>query len=287
MPTLQAWSLYLKARYSPQTVKAYLYEVTRFWRFLASRGVRPRIFSEPHSELLMATPRHIEEFITSQGQRLAQASLWRIVAALRAFYSWAVVNGWMASSPMEGISLGRGGAQYRLPRVLTGSEVLALIGATLSRRDRVIIYLMLFAGLRLSEVVGLKRSSLDLESGQIRVRGKGNKERTVPIKDTLQEALLFYLQSVPYKDGDQPLLKGYQGGGLKRRAVGHVVQKAGEQAGFKLSPHMLRHTFATRLLQRGANIRVVQVLLGHNSLSTTQLYTHVVDSELAEAVRLL
>ena len=175
-----------------------------------------------------------------------------------------------------------------MPKALNEMETEALLQANHPPRDLVIIMLMVYAGLRLVEVAHLNRGSVDLVSDQVRVIGKGDKERIVPLHPELHQALEDWLN---HKDGepDDPLFRGYCGTRLKRRAIGDVITKAGKQAGLsrRVTPHVLRHTFATRLLRRGVNLRLIQELLGHASVATTQIYTEVVSEDLVGAVAAL
>ena len=211
-------------------------------------------------------------------------SISRYLSAYRQFYRWLVREGTISSDPValiESPKTGRG-----LPRALSEQDVESLLaapdtGTMLGMRDRAMLELMYATGLRVSELVGLQLSNLNLNQGVIRVIGKGQKERLVPIGDEAHESLKVYLS-----DGRPALLKGVQTdcvfvttrkAGMTRQAFWYMVRRYASQCGIskKLSPHMLRHSFATHLLNHGADLRVVQLLLGHSDLSTTQIYTHI------------
>lgn len=211
-------------------------------------------------------------------------SLSRYLSAYRQFYRWLVREGKIGSDPValiESPKTGRG-----LPKALTEVQVEALLAApdtetTLGSRDRAMLELMYATGLRVSELVGLELANINLNQGVVRVIGKGQKERLVPIGDEAHESLKAYLS------GARPeLLQGVQAdsvfvttrkSGMTRQAFWYMVRRYAELCDIprKLSPHMLRHSFATHLLNHGADLRVVQLLLGHSDLSTTQIYTHI------------
>ena len=211
-------------------------------------------------------------------------SVSRYLSAYRQFYRWLVREGTISSDPValiESPKTGRG-----LPKALTEKQVESLLAAPdtetmLGMRDKAMLELMYATGLRVSELVGLKLSNLNLNQGVIRVIGKGQKERLVPIGDEAHESLGVYLTS-----GRPGILKGAQTdsvfitsrkAGMTRQAFWYMLRRYAVLCDIpqKLSPHMLRHSFATHLLNHGADLRVVQLLLGHSDLSTTQIYTHI------------
>jgi len=269
---LDLWERYLTALYARTTRVAYLYDVRRFVAFLGK-------------PLLLANTQDIQRFVTQEGQRLAASTICRLVSALRAFYAWACVQGELLEvSPVNGIKTPRGGR--RLPRVLRKDEVEMLLqhkGA--SRREQAILLLMLDAGLRLVEVSRLSRTDINLQDRTVLIQGKGDKQRMVPLSDRLHDALAEWLYQEPGLPND-PLFPGYKGASLKPRAIGYVVNRIGRDVKLdrNLSPHLLRHTFATRLLRQGVNLRVIQQLLGHANISTTQIYTEVVSTDLVQAI---
>ncbi len=178
-----------------------------------------------------------------------------------------------------------------IPKALTEDEVEALLGAVIgdtarAQRDRAIVETLYATGVRISELVGLDRRDLDLDDGLVRVLGKGSKERIVPVGRSARDALTAYLADGrpqlarpdrPPRGGGDAVILNVRGGRLSRQSCWKIVRTAGERAGLsaRLSPHVLRHSCATHMLERGADIRVVQELLGHASLSTTQVYTKV------------
>ena len=211
-------------------------------------------------------------------------SLSRYLSAYRQFFGWLLREGKIDSDPvalMESPKTGRG-----LPKALTEEQVESLLASpdtatALGLRDKAMLELMYATGLRVSELVGLLLSNINLNQGVIRVVGKGQKERLVPIGDEAHESMQAYLTG-----GRPELLKGVQTdyvfvtsrkSGMTRQAFWYMVRRYADMCdvSLKLSPHMLRHSFATHLLNHGADLRVVQLLLGHSDLSTTQIYTHI------------
>jgi len=208
----------------------------------------------------------------------------RYLSAWRQYYRWLVREGVIDSDPValiESPKTGRG-----LPKALSEEQIESLLeapdtGTPLGLRDRAMLELMYATGLRVSELVNLELVNLNLNQGVIRVTGKGRKERLVPIGDEAHDSLKVYLA-----DGRPVLLKGAQTesvfvttrkSGMTRQAFWYMVRRYATLCGIsqKISPHMLRHSFATHLLNHGADLRVVQLLLGHSDLSTTQIYTHI------------
>lgn len=208
----------------------------------------------------------------------------RYLSAYRQFYRWLVREGLIQSDPVALIESPRTGRG--LPRALSEQQVEALLAApdtdtTLGLRDLAMLELMYATGLRVSELVGLQLSNINMNQGVVRVMGKGQKERLVPIGDAAFAALESWLAS-----GRPALLNGAHSDyifvtnrktGMTRQAFWYMVRRYAVVGGIphKLSPHMLRHSFATHLLNHGADLRVVQLLLGHSDLSTTQIYTYI------------
>jgi integrase/recombinase XerD len=211
-------------------------------------------------------------------------SVSRYLSGYRQFFRWLVREGVVAEDPtalIESPKLGRG-----LPNAMTEQQVETLLQApdpetVLGIRDRAMLELMYATGLRVSELTGLEISNLNINQGVVRVVGKGRKERLVPLGEQALEWLGRYLS-----DARPDLMKGAQSpfvfvtarkSGMTRQAFWHMVRRHAAGAGIsrRISPHVLRHSFATHLLNHGADLRVVQLLLGHSDLSTTQIYTHV------------
>jgi integrase/recombinase XerC len=204
---------------------------------------------------------HLRRYLASLGTRkLARATIARKAAALRCYFSWQVRQGRLDADPARSLRAPSGGG--RLPRVLSSSEMTSLLdvpaGTPVDRRDLAILELLYAAGLRVSELCGLDRSDIDLRGRTVTVLGKGSKQRRVPVHDAAVTALRAWLE-----DGRDAMEGPAEAAFVNRRSASPT------------HPHALRHTYATHLLDGGADLRVVQELLGHASLATTQVYTHV------------
>lgn len=241
--------------------------------------------SERDKALVSATREDLLSVLAAEvKQGKSPRSVSRYLSAYRQFYRWLVREGAISTDPValiESPKTGRG-----LPKALSEEQVESLLAAPdtdtpLGNRDKAMLELMYATGLRVSELVGLELPNLNLNQGVIRVIGKGQKERLVPVGEEAHDTLVSYLNS-----GRPDLLKGAQTNdvfvtsrksGMTRQAFWYMVRRYASHCGIsqKLSPHMLRHSFATHLLNHGADLRVVQLLLGHSDLSTTQIYTHI------------
>jgi integrase/recombinase XerD len=222
---------------------------------------------------------------------VSAATIQRKVACLRSFYRHLRRQDSIADDPTVHLRAPKQGR--KLPQVLTRDEVAKLLEAPrgtepAALRDRALLELMYACGLRASEAIGLETGDVDLESGILRARGKGSKERLVPIGSAASRALVAYLgRGRPKLVGDRiegRLFVNHRGSGLTRQGLYKIVQRHARTAGLdgKMSPHTLRHTFATHLLDAGADLRLIQELLGHARLATTQRYTHVSTDRLAK-----
>ena len=240
-------------------------------------------------------PHTIRSFLASLKQEaLAASSIARLLSAMRGWYRFLVREHLLETSPLRDMTTGR--RPVRLPKTLTHQEMTALLELPArdraeDQRDRVMLELLYAAGLRVSELVGLSLSQIDVNLGCVRVVGKGAKERVVPIGQTAGTMLVEYVAHV------RPvLLKGRssrvlfvsrRGRGLTRQAFWKLLLQRARRAGISkaISPHMLRHSFATHLLEGGADLRAVQSMLGHADIATTQIYTHVEGSRLRQIHR--
>lgn len=226
----------------------------------------------------------------AQGGRKPRSSA-RLLSCLRQFYQFALREGWLMADPSARIDAPRIGRP--LPKSLSETEVEALLAAPdivepEGLRDRTMFELLYATGLRVSELVGLRPEQVSLTQGVIRVVGKGGKERLVPMGDEAQSWLeRFNRTGRPALLGARPcphLFPTRRGQGMTRQAFWYRIKKHAQTAGIDkaISPHTLRHAFATHLLNHGADLRVVQLLLGHSDLSTTQIYTHVARERLQQ-----
>jgi len=282
---LEQFLTYLQAgrSVSPYTVKNYGNDIGQFLNYCRARGVSS--LEQVDRSLLRSYLAQLDE------AGYVKASIARRVAELRSFGNFLVREEVLESNPFRMVSAPR--IPKRLPRYLTVAEVEVLLAAPdtstpLGLRDRAIIEVLYAAGLRVSELAGLDVADVDLAQGQARVRGKGGKERIGLLGQAAVRAVRAYVQ------GGRPALLGqrsanalwlnHRGGRLTVRGVTLVLSKTGERAGIRtrVHPHVLRHSFATHLLDGGADLRVVQELLGHANLATTQIYTHVSQSRARE-----
>jgi integrase/recombinase XerD len=270
----------LAARRSPRTVDAYRRDLAELAAFL---GASPAGASTADVERWVA---HL------RARGLAATTVARRVAAARTFFRHLVLVGMRTDNPAAAVELPR--RRRRLPRTLSPAEVERLIDAAngvgpRALRDRALVELLYGAGLRVSEAVGLDRGRVDLEQRIVRAAGKGGKERIVPLGREACEALRRYLASGrPYLDRRHrpELFLNAQGGGLTRAGAFLILRRLAAKAGLepdRVHPHLLRHSFATHLLEGGADLRSVQEMLGHADLATTELYTHVSDRRRREA----
>jgi integrase/recombinase XerC len=222
--------------------------------------------------------------------RHSAASAARALAAWRSFSRFCVKRGVIARDPARAIPFPR--LPKRLPRTLPANDLkqaldrLAVADDRSAPRDRALLELAYSSGLRLSELVGLNRGDADHGAGLVRVRGKGRRERIVPVGDGALRALEGYLAARPRtRRGDEPVFIGPSGARLSPRTVQRVVRRrlAEVARGLGVTPHALRHSFASHMLDQGADLRAIQEMLGHRSLATTQVYTHVSKSRLLQA----
>ena len=217
---------------------------------------------------------------------LSSTSAGRMVAAVRGFYKFLMLDGHLKKSPAEDLIAPQ--KAFYLPRFLSESEIENLLAVPnveteTGLRDRALLEVLYAAGLRVSESVGLKISDVDLDAGILNAHGKGSKERRVPLGRSAVDWLLKYLAVRGRNDNLQnPLLfVSKSGRALTRGDAYNLVRNCAENVGLEnVSPHTLRHSFATHLLQRGADSRSVQAMLGHADISTTQIYTHITDNHL-------
>ncbi len=240
------------------------------------------------------TLEHIENFLRELlAMNLSVSSISRNISSIRGFHQFAVMERWCPANPAELIELPRKGRT--LPEVLDQQEVIALLEAPdrsnlLGKRDAAVLELMYATGLRASETVELENDQLIAELHLLRIIGKGNKERLVPVGGMAMKALDDYLKNArPFlrknvSDAKNRLFLSYRGKPLTRMSLWHIVTGAAREAGLQkqIHPHTLRHSFATHLLEGGADLRAVQEMLGHVSILTTEIYTHIDRSFLEE-----
>ena len=295
--------LALNENASDHTVRAYQSDLTQFLGFLAQQLQRPRGDVAPRD----FDRGRVREFLSELHKRgNSRSSAARKLAAIRAFGRFLRREGMVESDPAA--LVGTPKREQRLPAHLGESEMSRLLETPdtshpLGRRDRAILELFYASGLRLSELVGLDVDDINLSSRVVRVLGKGQKERIVPFNRSTEDALRAWLKDWESigasekrgqpdsnrvrKKASVPVFLNYQGRRLSTRSVDRLVRKyvAACSTRFGISPHALRHSFATHLLERGADLRAIQELLGHARLTTTQRYTHVNAAQLIETYR--
>lgn len=273
-------ALWLEQGASEHTLAAYRRDLKAWQNHLKAHGL----------SLLIPAPRALPEWLDERraaGYQLRTNA--RLLSSLRRFYRWALVNGVIEHDPLTEVRLPR--VQPQLPGTLDEVEVERLLEApdldsAIGLRDRAMLEVLYGSGLRVSELVGLTMESVNLRQGVIRVIGKGDKERLVPIGEEALAWLERYLRAgrgaLMADVTRPPLFPGRHDGFMTRQTFWHRIKIHAVTAGIDkpLSPHTLRHAFATHLLNHGANLRVVQLLLGHSDLSTTQIYTHVAQARL-------
>ena len=268
---LKDYEFYLRIEraMSRNTVASYCSDVRKFLSFI---DVRPD----------QVSPDDVTEYLASL-YMLSERSQARLLSALRNFYDWMFLEGAVSANPCELVDMPKIG-RY-LPSVLTVEEVETVIDSVntsdwLGIRDRAILEILYGCGLRVSEAVGLRISGLYPEEGFIRVIGKGNKERLVPFCGMALDAVMKYLEVRPQPadaESDDILFLNNRGRGLSRVSMFKMVKRQALLAGIRkdISPHTFRHSFATHLVENGADLRVVQEMLGHESITTTEIYTHI------------
>ncbi len=275
-------------RASENTVKSYRRDLQSFREFLMERGMA---LQPDRSDVCIESIEadHIRAYLTGLMKRATRATAQRHLAAIKAFFRYREVAA-NAPNPSRGLRSPR--REKHLPSFLQEAEVTALIGDEPAEnhrarwRDRAMAETLYSSGLRISELVALNWADLDVEMGMLRVRhGKGNKERIVPIGEPAIKAMQDWRRHMPVDSGSGgPIFTNLRGGRITTRSVELIVGRllALSGIGNRITPHGLRHSFATHLLDHGADLRSIQEMLGHASLTTTQRYTHVSVNRLKE-----
>jgi len=272
------------------TIDAYRRDLERYLDFLRSRDIEdPSRAGEPEISAFVA---HLSGSEYEPGKSYRPSSVARALAAIRSFHRFMVREGEAEADPAEGVA--RPKVPRSLPRPLTVDEVGALVaapaddGGPVSLRDRAILETLYGAGLRISELVSLDVDDVDLDGGSVRAVGKGSRERLVPLGRYAVRAVEAYLvrgrPALATSRSRSALFLNQRGGRLTRQGCTNIVKAMARRAGIRkrVTPHMLRHSFATHLLEGGADVRVVQELLGHASVATTQIYTLVTKDRLRQ-----
>ncbi|KXB35766.1 putative tyrosine recombinase XerD [Bacteroidales bacterium KA00344] len=283
---VRRYTRYLKLQrsYSDNTLEAYLHDLDWLLRYLNKADVQPLDVKLDDLQQFAATLH--EHGIGAKSQA-------RILSGVRSFYRFLVLDGYLEVDPTELLESPH--LPKHLPEYLTTEEVDALeasidLSVKEGHRNRAIIEMLFSCGLRVSELTNLKLSDLFLEDKFIRVLGKGNKERLVPISDRAIQELEYWFddrRQMTIKPGEEDyVFLNRRGHHLTRTMILIMIKKQAEMAGIKktISPHTLRHSFATALLKGGADLRVIQALLGHSDIGTTEIYTHLDDASLRKDI---
>lgn len=264
--------LELERNYSNNTSLSYVKDVTLFSEFIKK-------------DLLLVDKKDIEKYIRSLNK--SSKTISHVISSLKSFYNYYMRMGNINSNPTDEID--RPKIEKKIPEFLTLEEVSSLLNFKVNNefeaRNKAILELLYSSGLRISELTSLELSNIDLDECLVRVMGKGSKERIVPLGDYAIEALkeyIYFYRPMLNKNNSSYIFLNNRGGVLSRQFIFKVIKEECIKKGIRknVSPHTLRHTFATHLLKNGADLRIIQELLGHENLSTTQIYTHLTNDKL-------
>ena len=283
---LRKYKVYLKLEksLSDNTVNAYLADIHKLFQFLADEQIHPQDVTLENLETFSATLRDLGIQPRSQA---------RILSGIRSFYHYLVLDDYLQADPSELLESPQVG--LHLPEVLTIEEIDNLIesidlSTREGQRNRTILETLYSCGLRVSELCNLKISDLYLQEGFIKVEGKGSKQRLIPISPrAIRELQLYFIDRNQFsikKDYEDYVFISKRGTNISRIMVFHIIKTLAEAIGLKktISPHTFRHSFATHLLEGGANLRAIQCMLGHESIGTTEIYTHIDKSRLRSEI---
>lgn len=267
--------LLLEKGLSANSIDAYMTDLQKLIDFMESKGI----------DMKSVQTIHLEEFLAELHDKdISSRSIARIISGLRSFFRFLILDKIRTDDPAELLEAPRIG--LKLPVVLSVEEIDSLLGVidlstAEGTRNYAIIETLYSCGLRISELTNLRFSNLFFKEGFIRVEGKGSKQRLVPISDVAIQKIqdwIYYRNQIPIKKGSEDILfVSSRGKAISRVTVFHYIKLYAEEVGLqkKISPHVFRHSFATHLLERGANIRVIQEILGHEKITTTEIYTHI------------
>lgn len=262
---------------SSNTVNAYRRDLTGFLDFCMDKGIMGVEY---------ITRNHLNSYILKlRSDNLNPRSVVRKIASLRGFFKWLSANEYINNNPASMLEQPK--LPKRLPKVMSLQEIKEIFHSDLNNQENLVVELLYDCGLRVSELVNLKIGDIDLKSKYIQCVGKGSKERLIPFGKKAKESINKYLKErenviTKYNLQTKRLFITNSGRLINRQDIYNFIRKLGEKIHKHISPHTLRHTFATHLLENGADLRVVQELLGHSDVSTTQLYTHITKKRLKE-----
>ncbi|EID75526.1 site-specific tyrosine recombinase XerD [Imtechella halotolerans] len=286
--TLSSYRNYLKIErgLSQNSINSYVMDIEKLISFLDEN----KILVTP----LTITDEEIQQFVYSVAQKINPRSQARLISGLKSFFKYLIFEGYRKESPMELIETPKTGR--KLPDTLSEEEIDKLIGAIEltspeGERNRAILETLYGCGLRVSELTNLKCSDLFFDEGFIKITGKGNKQRLVPIGAHTQRYISLYINEIrnhltPKKGHEDYVFLNRHGKQLTRAMIFTIIRNLATSIGLKktISPHTFRHSFATHLLQNGANLRAIQQMLGHESITTTEVYMHLDRTHLQEIV---
>ncbi|WP_343486750.1 site-specific tyrosine recombinase XerD [Allomuricauda sp. d1] len=286
---LQDYQVYLKIErgLSANSIKNYSYDLQKLIDFLEEKDLQ--------ASPIVIEKDYLQQFIYETAKQVKPRSQARIVSGLKSFFNYLVFENYREDNPMDLIETPKIGR--KLPDTLSTDEINDLIAAIdLSKpqgeRNRAILETLYGCGLRVSELIGLRLSDLFFDEDFIRITGKGNKQRFVPIGEVTKKYINIYRHEVrnhlkPQKESEDVLFLNRRGKQLTRAMVFTIIKRLAEKIGLKknISPHTFRHSFATHLLENGADLRAIQQMLGHESITTTEVYVHVDRTHLAKTLR--
>lgn len=270
--------LLLEKKYSQNTINSYQSDLQKFSTHFNNKKIKK------------ITSHDIQSYIRYLSKTSSSTTVSRTISTLKSFYKFLLIENYITHDVTSAIVKPK--TKKGLPKVLSEEEITKLLNISLtdkySYRNKAMLELMYSTGLRVSELINLKMSNVDLETEIIRVFGKGSKERQIPLGDyaigALKDYIIYYRPSFLKKTPSDYLFLNSRGGGMTRQAFFKILKKIAYEQNIKtdFSPHTLRHSFATHLLKHGADLRSIQELLGHSDISSTQIYTHVTNEKLKE-----
>ena len=278
--------LKLERGLSNNSIKSYEYDLILFKKFLIANKI--------NDTPLNCKPETIKNYLYKSFSDKKSISQARSISAIKSFFNYLIFEGYIKDSPISNIESPK--QEKKLPKVLTEEEIKKLINSIdlnhdFGQRNKTIIEILYGTGIRVSELINLKLSNIFFKENIIKVIGKGNKERFVPLGEIASNELKIYINNrnrlkIDSKSSDILFLNRY-GRGLTRSMIFKIISDASKRIGLdkKISPHTLRHSFATHLIKNGADLRTIQMILGHESITTTEIYTHLDTLHLEEVLK--
>ena len=278
--------LKLERGLSDNSIKSYEYDLILFKKFLIANKI--------NDTPITCKPETIKNYLYKSFSDKKSISQARSISAIKSFFNYLIFEGYIKDSPISNIESPK--QEKKLPKVLTEEEIKKLINSIdlnhdFGQRNKTIIEILYGTGIRVSELINLKLSNIFFKENIIKVIGKGNKERFVPLGEIASNELKIYINNrnrlkIDSKSSDILFLNRY-GRGLTRSMIFKIISDASKRVGLdkKISPHTLRHSFATHLIKNGADLRTIQLILGHESITTTEIYTHLDTLHLEEVLK--